>query len=147
MDMVYRSNDGSQQFNDIRELFKSETPLFVTAPMINQSDLPFRVLTRRYNANLTYTQMLKPNRLLYDQEYREHHINNMNPQYQVSTDWATAKDADLTLAKPVVAQVCGNDVQEIVEASKKIAGFCDAIGNQQSFLHLQQVVDAEWQAR
>ena len=34
----------------------------------------------------------------------------------------------LHLGKPVVAQVCGNDVQKIVEACKKIVGHCDAIG-------------------
>lgn len=83
--------------------------------MINQSDLPFRCLVEKYGATMSYTQMLIPDRLLNDQEYYEHHLN------------------DLTLlgdrrAKPVVVQLCGNDVEEVVRAGKKIQGYCDAIG-------------------
>jgi len=106
------------------DLFASDCPVYVTAPMINQSDLAFRVLTRRYGATLTYTQMLHPDKLMYDRDYLEHHILNMDPQ---GTPDLTSH-GDLQLGKPVVAQVCGNDVQKIVEACKKIVGHCDAIG-------------------
>ena len=77
---------------------------------------------------MTYTQMLRPRYLLHDQEYLEFHMKNMDPQYQLPADWATSSDVDFTLGKPVVAQVCGNNVQEIVEGCKKIIGYCDAIG-------------------
>ena len=97
--------------------------------MINQSDLAFRVLTRRYGATMTYTQMLHPDKLLCNRDYLEHHILNMDPP---GTSDLAGPDADhygdLQLGKPVVAQVCGNDVQKIVEACKKIVGHCDAIG-------------------
>ena len=97
--------------------------------MINQSDLAFRILTRRYGATLTYTQMLNPDQLLYNQDYLEHHILDMDP-FIISnlTCSGTGDYQDLQLGKPVVAQVCGNDVQKIVEACKKIVGHCDAIG-------------------
>lgn len=96
--------------------------------MINQSDLAFRVLTRRYGATLTYTQMLHPDNLMYNQEYLEYHILNMDPPGMSSMTGPDAAHGDLRLGKPVVAQVCGNDVQKIVEACKKIVGHCDAIG-------------------
>lgn len=105
----------------IKELFASDSPVYVAAPMINQSDLAFRVLTRRYGVTLTYTQMLHPDKLMYDQDYLEYHILNMDPP-------ETSGLTGLSLGKPVVAQVCGNDVQKIVEACKKIVGHCDAIG-------------------
>ena len=96
--------------------------------MINQSDLAFRVLTRRYGATLTYTQMLHPDKLMYDQDYLEYHILNMDPPGTSVLTGPDAGNGDLRLGKPVVAQVCGNDVQKIVEACKKIVGHCDAIG-------------------
>lgn len=97
--------------------------------MINQSDLAFRILTRRYGATLTYTQMLHPDKLVYDQDYLEHHILNMDPPETPDLIGSTVGHGDLQLGKPVVAQVCGNDVQKIVEACKKIVGHCDAIGS------------------
>lgn len=67
--------------------------------------------------------MLHPDKLLYNQDYLEYHILNMD-----SPGPDTDCCGDLQLGKPVVAQVCGNDVQKIVEACKKIVGHCDAIG-------------------
>ena len=95
--------------------------------MINQSDLAFRVLTRRYGATLTYTQMLHPDKLVYNQDYLEFHILNMDPP-GISGLTGSNGNCGHQLGKPVVAQVCGNDVQKIVEACKKIVGHCDAIG-------------------
>lgn len=112
----------------ITELFTSDAPVYVTAPMINQSDLAFRVLTRRYGATLTYTQMLHPDSLMYNQDYLEYHILNMDPPGMSDMTGPDPGHGDLRLGKPVVAQVCGNDVQTIVEACKKIVGHCDAIG-------------------
>jgi hypothetical protein len=112
----------------ITELFTSDPPVYATAPMINQSDLAFRVLTRRYGATLTYTQMLHPDKLMYNQDYLEHHILNMDPPGVSELTDLDLGRGDLQLGKPVVAQVCGNDVQKIVEACKKIVYHCDAIG-------------------
>lgn len=112
----------------ITELFAPDSPVYVTAPMINQSDLAFRVLTRRYGATLTYTQMLHPDKLMYNQDYLEYHILNMDPPGIPELIGTDGGHGYLQLGKPVVAQVCGNDVQKIVEACKKIVGHCDAIG-------------------
>ena len=85
---------------------------YIAAPMVNQSDLPFRILVRRYGASLVYTQMLLPERLLYDQEYLEFHRRGL-------------QDA---LDTPVVVQLCGNDPDIVVRAARTVVDKADAIG-------------------
>ncbi|OSC97054.1 FMN-linked oxidoreductase [Trametes coccinea BRFM310] len=79
--------------------------------MVNQSDLPFRILVRRYNASLVYTQMLLPERLLNDQEYLEFHRRGLRD----------GPDA------PVVVQLCGNDPEMVVKAARQVVDRADAI--------------------
>ena len=89
---------------------------YIAAPMVNQSDLPFRLLTRKYGATTTYTQMYLPDKLLNDQEYQEYHIRDLTLGGQSGIN------------RPVVAQLCGHDPETIVQAGRKIQGYCDAIG-------------------
>ena len=88
---------------------------FVAAPMVNQSDLPFRILVRRYGASLAYTQMLLPERILNDRDYLEHH----------QRDLTASADG---LERPVIVQLCGDDPDTIVSAGRKLQPFCDGIG-------------------
>ena len=80
--------------------------------MVNQNDLPFETLVRRYNASLVHTQMLLPDRLLNDQEYLEFHKRGL-------------RDAQDT---PVVVQLCGNDPEIVVCAARILVDRTDAIG-------------------
>ena len=84
----------------------------IAAPMVNQSDLPFRILVRRYNATVVYTQMLLPDRLLCDQHYLEFHRRGLHDE----------KDA------PVDVQLCGNDPDTVVKAARAVVDKADAIG-------------------
>ena len=72
--------------------------------------------------------MLHPDKLMYNQDYLEYHILNMDPPGTPDLIGLDAGNGDLRLGRPVVAQVCGNDVEKIIEACKKIVGHCDAIG-------------------
>jgi len=90
---------------------------YIAAPMVNQSDLPFRLLTRKYGATTTYTQMYLPDKLLNDREYQEYHIRDLTLGEQSN------------LNRPVVAQLCGHDPETIVQAGRKIQRYCDAIGS------------------
>jgi tRNA-dihydrouridine synthase 1 len=92
----------------------------ITAPMINQSDLPFRLLTRRHGATLTYTQMLEPHKLLNDRDYLDFHLRDL----QFCRD---GYDDLGILGRPVVVQLCGNDPEIVVKAGKQVQGLCDAI--------------------
>lgn len=91
---------------------------FISAPMVNQSDAPFRLLTRRYGATLTYTQMLDSHRLLNDPDYLHLHLRDLQSAHP---DW----DA---YTRPVVVQLCGNDPEVVVSAARCVEAYCDGIG-------------------
>ncbi|KAG6872703.1 hypothetical protein C0995_007371 [Termitomyces sp. Mi166 len=57
--------------------------------------------------------MLMPDKILNDLEYFEHRLRDLT--------------LDAELGRPVVVQLCGNNVQTIVEAGKKLQGHCDGI--------------------
>ncbi|KAF9012119.1 FMN-linked oxidoreductase [Hymenopellis radicata] len=80
--------------------------------MVNQSDLPFRTLTNKYGATITYTQMLQPDRLLNDPDYFQFHQRDLTMR---------------PLDHQVVVQLCGNESALVVEAAKKIQQYCDGI--------------------
>ncbi|OSX61163.1 hypothetical protein POSPLADRAFT_1146236 [Postia placenta MAD-698-R-SB12] len=84
---------------------------YIAAPMVNQSDLPFRRLVRRYNATLVYTQMLLSDRLLNDHDYLQFHLRGLGEPND----------------RPVVVQLCGNDPELVVRAGKQVQSHCDAI--------------------
>jgi len=94
----------------------------ISAPMVNQSDLPFRLLTRKHGATLTYTQMLDPYKLLNDREYLEFHLRDL--QFCRNGH----EDGFGFGGRPVVVQLCGNDPEIVVAAGRKVEGLCDAIG-------------------
>ncbi|KAI0251188.1 FMN-linked oxidoreductase [Lactifluus subvellereus] len=81
--------------------------------MVNQSDTPFRALVHRHGATLTYTEMLKPARLLSDPDYLAFHRR--------------ALESGRSSAGPVVVQVCGNDQDVIVRGAKTVVDLCDGI--------------------
>lgn len=59
--------------------------------------------------------MLIPDRLLNDQDYLEYHIRDLSL-------------SDNQLARPVVVQLCGNNVETIVQAGRKLQPYCDGVG-------------------
>lgn len=88
---------------------------YIAAPMVNQSDTPFRALVHQHGGTLTYTEMLKPARLLSDPDYLAFHRRALESG-RISTG-------------PVVVQVCGNDQDEMVRGVKTVVDLCDGIGN------------------
>jgi len=83
----------------------------VAAPMVGCSDLAFRLLCRRYGADLTYTEMLYADRFVGDEEYRQTYFLS-----QISS-------AD----RPLVVQFGGNDAPTLVAAALLAQPHCDAV--------------------
>jgi tRNA-dihydrouridine synthase 1 len=84
-------------------------PKYVVAPMVNQSELAFRLLCRRYGATLAYTPMLDSKQFASSATYRQQ-------------NFATCKED-----RPLIVQFCGHDPSKLLEAAKLAQGSCDAI--------------------
>lgn len=74
-------------------------PRLILGPMVDQSDLAFRLLTRRYGTELCYTPMLHSRLFVEQESYRSEKFN-------------TSID-DV----PIIAQFCGDDHRIVTEAA------------------------------
>jgi hypothetical protein len=88
------------------------SPRFVVAPMVEQSEYAYRMLTRRYGATLCYTPMVHSRLFVEDKRYRER-------IYADLAGWPTTD-------RPLFVQFCGNDPQMLLRAGKLVEGRCDA---------------------
>ncbi len=89
--------------------FHLKYPVFVCAPMVDQSELPFRLLTRKYGTHLCYTPMLHSKMMITNKKYKEVHF--------------TTCEED----RPLVAQLCGDHPETMLKAAKMLEDQVDAI--------------------
>lgn len=85
------------------------SPKHIVAPMVDQSELPFRMLCRKYGADLCYTPMFNSRLFATDTEYR---------RQQFST---CPED------RPLFVQFCGNDADTVLAAARIVEDKCDAV--------------------
>eukprot|EP00667_Euglena_gracilis_P010298 EG_transcript_10480 len=85
-------------------------PQCVAAPMVDGSELPFRLLCRRYGAQLAYSPMLKAP-----------YVIAANDPYLAEHFTTCPED------RPLIVQLCGNTSEELVAAARLLAPYADAI--------------------
>ncbi len=90
--------------------FKSiGSPKYVVAPMVDQSELAFRMLTRKHGATLVYTQMFNSNNFWESPEYRR---SNFDTCYN---------------DRPLIVQFCGHDPEKLLKSARFVEDKCDAV--------------------
>lgn len=81
------------------------------APMVGNSEEAYRILARKYGADICYTEMVNC----------KSYINGKcNP---VENQWYTTSNLD----RPLVIQICGDDPQVMLKTCLDIQPYCDAI--------------------
>ncbi|KIM31878.1 hypothetical protein M408DRAFT_14935 [Serendipita vermifera MAFF 305830] len=95
-----------------------KSPKYVVAPMVDQSELAWRILSRRHGAQVTYTPMINAKRFadVRNKTFRELNFNLGNKE-----------EGSLVLDRPLIIQFCGDDPEKILEAAKVLEPHCDAI--------------------
>lgn len=105
--MTVKKLDGKLLYNSIG------SPKKIVAPMVDQSELAWRILSRRYGADLCYTPMFHARLFATDEKYRQ----NM---------WSEL-DGDKELDRPLIVQFCANDTDYLLKAAQLVEDKCDAV--------------------
>jgi tRNA-dihydrouridine synthase 1 len=86
-----------------------KAPKYAVAPMVDASELPFRMLCRKYGATLAYTPMF-------------HSLNFSNSQQYRDNQFSTCPED-----RPLFVQFCGNDAEIVLKAAQLVEDKCDAV--------------------
>ncbi|KMT09749.1 hypothetical protein BVRB_6g127310 isoform A [Beta vulgaris subsp. vulgaris] len=84
-------------------------PKLIVAPMVDCSELPFRMLCRKYGAQAAYTPMLHSRIFTETEKYR-------------SMEFTTCQED-----RPLFVQFCANDPDVLLEAARRVEPFCDYV--------------------
>lgn len=89
----------------------TKEPLYVLAPMVDQSDLPFRLQCRKYGTQLCFTPMVHAKLFTTMIEYERRFTLSNGP----------------AVDRPLIAQICGGNPAQVLECALKLQPYCDGI--------------------
>ncbi|OBT75789.1 hypothetical protein VF21_05535 [Pseudogymnoascus sp. 05NY08] len=116
------------------------SPKFVLAPMVDQSEFAWRMLTRSYMTPqstkdlLAYTPMLHARLFTTTEKFRFNHFQPTRSGLPTpptsappteSTD--TYLDGHPSIDRPLFVQFCANTPEDLLAAAQYVAPFCDAV--------------------
>lgn len=88
---------------------KLKSPKYILAPMVDHSELPWRMLSREFGCQVAYTPMFHAANFASSKKYR-------------SKYFSTSKDD-----RPLIVQFCANNPDTLLEAANYVKDDCDAI--------------------
>ncbi|EON62248.1 hypothetical protein W97_01469 [Coniosporium apollinis CBS 100218] len=118
------------------------SPKLILAPMVEQSEFAWRMLTRSFMSPstsknlLAYTPMFHSRMFTDTPKYRESHFQPLKTTLPSPPDTYHASqytDADMYLDgnpaidRPLFVQFCSNSPEDLLQAAHHVAPFCDAV--------------------
>ncbi|PTB64286.1 tRNA-dihydrouridine synthase C [Trichoderma citrinoviride] len=108
------------------------SPRYIVAPMVDQSEFAWRMLTRSFllpseqSKLLAYTPMLHARLFSQDEKYRRAHFQAVRPGASDDSKepWL---DGNPNLDRPLFVQFCANDPEALLAAAKHVVPYCDAV--------------------
>lgn len=88
---------------------KLKEPKYILAPMVDHSELPWRMLSREYGCTVAYTPMFHAANFASSKKYRQKNFSTC------------PKD------RPLIVQFCANNPETLVEAARYVIDDCDAV--------------------
>lgn len=82
---------------------------YVLAPMVDASELPWRMLSRKYSSQLCYTPMMNAGVFVRDSTYRAENFVTCSQD------------------RPLIAQFCSDDPELFTKAAQMVQDQCDAV--------------------
>ncbi|TFB06299.1 tRNA-dihydrouridine [Trichoderma ghanense] len=104
------------------------SPKYIVAPMVDQSEFAWRMLTRSFllpeeqSKLLAYTPMLHARLFSQDEKYRRAHFQAVRPGSD--EPWL---DGNPKIDRPLFVQFCANDPEALLAAAKHVVPYCDAV--------------------
>ena len=106
------SEEHTKNPNNLLRTQKKNLPFdhkYIVAPMVGASELPFRLLCRKYGAQLVYTPMM------------------IASEFATSEDYRTKEFQTTSFDRPLVCHFAANDPKTFAKAAKFAEPYCDAI--------------------
>ncbi|KAK6525029.1 hypothetical protein TWF281_011917 [Arthrobotrys megalospora] len=103
---------------------KIGSPKRIVAPMVDASELAWRILSRKYNADAAYSPMLHARLFAETESYRRQSLRYAPTS---DTEPALSYDGDHNSDRPFLIQFCANDPQHLLSAAKIAQNHCDAV--------------------
>lgn len=96
------------------------TPKFISAPMVDQSNMAWRVFVRKHGVDVTFTQMVHSRNFVRDKTYRREMIDWLD--YTAANGSLAAEEEARTLDRPLIVQLAGDSPEYVADAAKIIEG-------------------------
>ncbi|KAF3940083.1 hypothetical protein ABW19_dt0201705 [Dactylella cylindrospora] len=100
------------------------SPKRIVAPMVDASELAWRILSRKYNADCAYSPMLHARLFGETENYRKQSLRSAPTS---DTESILSYDGDSKSDRPFMIQFCANDPQQLLAAAKYAQHHCDAV--------------------